>query len=355
VSAKSPNSRWAWAALILAAVVAMAAIALPVPFVTKSPGPVFDVLGEIDGEPVLEIEGAKSFPTTGILDMTTVAESGGTGGSLNTISALFGVFSGSTSVVPLDEQYPDGAPSGQDRERQQLVFAASQSQALAAAAGYTDRPIEIEAIVFDVVPDGPSAGKLERADVIVAINGAAIKQAKEVAESIADLPVGTQVRFDVKRDEAAESVSVTTAAGPEDDRSVVGIIVDNRYASDFEATIGLQDIGGPSAGMIFALAMVDQLTKSDLLMDQHVAGTGTITAAGDVGPIGGIDKKMIGAQKAGAELFLGPARNCEDILGNEPEGLRVVPVQTLGDSVRAVEDWLANRDLPTCPLENQSN
>jgi len=354
VSVKSPHSRWAWAALVLVAIVAVAAVVLPVPFVTKSPGPVFDVLGEIDGQPVLEIEGAKSFSTTGMLDLTTVAESGGAGGNLNAISAIFGVFSGSTSVVPLDQQYPDGPPSEQDRERQELVFAASQSEALAAAANYTDRPVQTEAVVFDVVPDGPSQGKLERGDVIESINGETISQASAVGEAISELPVGSDVEFAVERDDAAEEVQVTTAAGPEGN-SVVGIFVDNRYSSDFEATIGLQDIGGPSAGMIFSMAMVDKLTKEDLLMGNHVAGTGTITAAGDVGPIGGIDKKMIAAQSAGAELFLGPAANCEDIMGNEPEGLQVVPVRTLDDSVAAVQDWLANRDLPGCPLENRTS
>ncbi|MDA9912954.1 PDZ domain-containing protein [Candidatus Nanopelagicales bacterium] len=354
MSAKSAHSKWAWFALVLVAIVAVAAVVLPVPYVTKSPGPVFDVLGEIDGQPVLEIEGAKSYPTTGMLDITTVAESGGAGGSLNAVSAIFAVFSRSSSVVPVDQQYPDGPPSEQDRERQELVFAASQSEALAAAANFTNRPVQTDAVVFDVVPEGPSEGKLERSDVIKSVNGDTIGQASEVGEVVSKLPVGSEADFAVERDGSPEQIQVTTAEGP-DGSSVVGIFVDNRYSSNFEATIGLQDIGGPSAGMIFSLAMVDKLTKEDLLLDEHVAGTGTITAAGDVGPIGGIDKKMIAAQGAGAELFLGPADNCEDILGNEPEGLTVVPVQTLDDSVAAVQDWLANRDLPTCPLENQTS
>jgi PDZ domain-containing protein len=111
-------------------------------------------------------------------------------------------------------------------------------------------------------------------------------------------------------------------------------------------TVG--DIGGPSAGMMFALGIIDKLTSLDLADGRFIAGTGEITAAGQVQAIGGIQQKMVGARDAGATIFLAPASNCSDVDGSIPAGLRVVKVSTLSQAVSDLEALKAGRSVPSC-------
>lgn len=349
------RNRWSAAALILISLLAVGSIVAPVPFLARSPGPVFDVLGDFDGKPVLEIKGAKSFPTSGQLDMTTVSEAGGNGGSLTVVSALVGLFDPDSSVVPAEEKYPNGPPPEDDREVQQKVFAASQSVALAAAANQVGRPVTSQAVVFDVVPDSPADGLLRAADVIKSVNGESVDDGRQVGEIVSALPAGSTIVFKIIRDGAAKTESVISKSVPIDpedpdgpSKSVVGIFVDNHYESDFRAKVSLDDIGGPSAGLVFAMAMVDHLQKADMFEGHHVAGTGTIGPDGSVGPIGGIDKKMIAAKSAGVELFLAPVDNCAEVTASTPTGLTVVPVDSLDRAIESTQDWLAGRDLASC-------
>jgi PDZ domain-containing protein len=352
------QNKWTALALVLIGLIVVASIVVPVPFVKRSPGPVFDVLGDIDGSPVLQIKGTKSHPTSGRLDMTTVSEAGGSGSSLYVTTAVLGLFDPDSSVVPAEERFPDGEPSDQDREVQERVFAASQSTAVAAAADYLERPVTSQAIVFDVIPEAPADGVLKAADVIETVNGQAVDDRKQVGEIIGVLPTGSRVVFEFIREGAAQTKEVPTQQVPVDpedpegeQKSVVGVLIDNHYESDFEAEVALDDIGGPSAGLVFSMAMVDRLQKEDLFQGHHVAGTGTIGAKGSVGAIGGIDKKLVAAHDAGAELFLAPARNCKKVAKSTPAGLTVVPVESLDTAIQATKDWLAGRELASCEVD----
>ncbi len=116
-------------------------------------------------------------------------------------------------------------------------------------------------------------------------------------------------------------------------------------------TIQLDNVGGPSAGMMFALGIVDQLTPGELNGGENVAGTGTIDAEGTVGPIGGIRQKLYGARDAGAEYFLAPAANCDEVVGHVPDGLQVIRTGTLEESLDALSVIAEGGDvasLPTC-------
>src|SRR5690606_10810906 len=118
----------------------------------------------------------------------------------------------------------------------------------------------------------------------------------------------------------------------------------------FDVTIQLDNVGGPSAGMMFALGIVDVLTPGEATGGEDIAGTGTIAGDGDVGPIGGIRQKLYGARDAGADWFLAPQENCDEVTGHVPDGLRVVSVDTLADALTAV-DAIAHGDvdgLPAC-------
>lgn len=336
---------WAVLAIVLSLVVVAGAVLLPIPFVTRSPGPVFDILGTNDDKQVLVITGTRTHPTTGVLDMTTVAESGGSSGPLNVGSALVGLFMPDTTVVP-----DDSAANPEDREVQEAIFRDSTSGALGAAARFLDRPVQSRATVLQVLAGGASEGVLRDGDVVVAIDGTTVDTREDVSAAVSGQPVGTTFAVTVERDGKREVVEVTSRPDPDDpNRAVIGVLLDDQYRSDFEATVNLDNIGGPSAGLMLSIGMVDRLTPGDLLAGRTVAGTGTIDGQGRVGAIGGIDKKMIAAQQAGAELFLAPADNCPDVLGAQPDGLPVVPVETLTEAITAIEDWQAGRPLPGCP------
>lgn len=336
---------WAVIAGVLTMLTVTAAVLAPIPFVARSPGPVFDILGTHQDKPVLQIDGAKSYPTTGVLDMTTVSETGGSAGPMNVGTALVGLFMPDTSVLP-DET----AGQVNSRQADEAIFDASQSQALGAAAGYLERPVSSQVVVLEVVPGSAAEGQLEPGDVVIALDGARITDRRQIVEGIGSQPPGTTFDFTVKREGERESVSVTSRPDDQDpEHGLVGILADNRYRSDFTATVNLDGIGGPSAGLMLSVGMVDKLTPDDLLSGRKVAGTGTIDGEGVVGPIGGIDKKMLAAHDAGAELFIAPKGNCVDVVAAQPDGLQVVPVATLTQAIKALQDWQADRPLLGCP------
>lgn len=339
----SRGRAWVVAALTLTVLTVAAAVLAPIPFVARSPGPVFDILGEVDGKQVLEIGDAQTYPTSGVLDMTTVAESGGPAGPINVGTALVGLVAPDTSVLP-DES------SERDRSADQAIFDASQSQALGAAANYLERPVTTQVVVLEVSPDSAAQGQLEPGDQILRINGKRIGDRTDVVDIVGGEPPGTEFRMVVRRGDERLRVNLTSRPDPDDpERGLIGIVPEDSYRSDFTATVNLDGIGGPSAGLMLALGIVDRLTPGELIGGGTVAGTGTIDGAGTVGPIGGIDKKMLAAQDAGADLFLAPVDNCPDVLGNAPDGLQVVPVADLTEAVAAIEAWRANQPLPGCP------
>ena len=134
----------------------------------------------------------------------------------------------------------------------------------------------------------------------------------------------------------------------------LGIFLATSFEFPFDVSIALDDVGGPSAGMMFALGIIDRLTPEGMTEGRHFAGTGTIDSAGNVGPIGGIAQKMVGASDAGAEFFLAPADNCGEVVGNIPAGLGVVRVSTLDEARSAVEALAAGTspaDLAQCTAE----
>jgi len=99
---------------------------------------------------------------------------------------------------------------------------------------------------------------------------------------------------------------------------------------------------------MFALGIIDMITPDNLTGGKFIAGTGEITATGQVDPIGGIQQKMVGARNAGATVFLTPAGNCSDTAGAVPAGLKIVKVSTLSQAVSDLEAIKANKPVPSC-------
>jgi len=337
------------AGLTGALVIAMAW--LPVPYVALSPGPVFNTLGEIDGKPIITVSGATTYPTDGRLDATTVYETGGPGSRLTLLAALRGWIDSGVSVVPSDLLHPadENAQDAKQQSVEQMTF--SQQDAVAAALLYLDKPVRPVVQVKAVINDSPADGVLEPADLIVSVDGHRVRGPEQVRRSISSRTPGDPVTLTVLRGGKRLTVDLVTEESPDDPgRAVVGVIPGRGYVSPISVDISLGNVGGPSAGLVFSLAVIDKLTPGTLGGDAAIAGTGTIDAQGKVGPIGGIEQKLHGARGDGARYFLAPGENCADVVGNIPHGLQVVRIDTLDGAVTAVKQIAtgATDQLPTC-------
>lgn len=345
-------SRRGWTVLLsFVIVIALALVGgfVRVPYVAVSPGPTYGTLGQIDGKLVVEVDGHQTYPTSGQLRMTTV--------SVNQDVTLFGALglwmNSRHALVPREEFIPPGKTE-QDVEREnQQMFDESQSNAEVAALRYLNFPIVV--IAAQITTNTPADQVLDPGDRLVTVNGKQIVTAEDVRASLQGTTPGTPVTITFTRGggpEQTASVTLARAADfvKDDNRAegFLGLQAAERADVPFKTTIHLDDVGGPSAGLIFALAIVDRLTPGELEQGRTVAGTGEIDPRGNVTPIGGIPFKLVAAREAGATAFLVPAANCVEARSQAPDGLQLVRVDTLTTAVRALEDINAGRPVPTC-------
>lgn len=355
---KSAIALLASVAVTLALVVAT--LVLPVPFVKMAPGPTFNVIGDIDGQEVIAISGTTTYPTTGTLDMTTVRESGGPRGGLTFFDAVGSWFNSDDAVVPRELVYPDEITGEEVKLRNAALFSTSESDAVAAALNFLQLPVTTEIVATAIVADAPADGVFQARDEILTVDGVPVKSPSDVVKAVQSQPVGTTFEFGIRRASENDSdktfiiknmtLEVTSAPNPTNqDMPFIGISVGELYSAEFDIDFTLQDVGGPSAGLMFATGIVDKLTSTDLTGGGNVAGTGTIAPEGEIGPIGGIRQKLAGARNAGAELFLMPRQHCAEAEGYVPDGLTVVPVSTLTDAIDQITAWVQGGSLDTCP------
>ncbi|HET8970129.1 MAG TPA: PDZ domain-containing protein [Candidatus Nanopelagicales bacterium] len=322
---------------------------VPVPFVELSPGPTFNTIGEVDGKPVIEVSGRQTYPTAGHLDLTTVSERGGPFGPVYTSRALVGWFDPDVRVLPQSALFPDDASEDQVDAQNQADFTGSQSDAIAAAMHYLHIPVTERAEVAAVAPGAPADGVLEPGDVIVSVDGTKTSTPTQVGEAMAATAPGDVVELEVLREGKPMSLTVVAGAAPTGPHhGYLGVTTTIGYVPPFDIDFALQDVGGPSAGLMFSLGIIDTLTPSQLNGGRFVAGTGTIDPSGTVGPIGGIGQKIAAAATAGATLFLAPADNCAEATARVPEGLTIARVSTLDDAAAALGDYVAGRPVPSC-------
>jgi Lon-like protease len=340
---------------IAAGVALFGALLMPVPYVILSPGPVFNTLGEFGGEDILAISGTTTYPPTGQLDMTTVRERGGPYGPLTALEAVLAALGSRSRVVPEELVFPPGVTSQESRERGAAEFTAAQSNAVAAALGSLDIPVSEEALVAQVDSDGSAAGVLEIGDVIVTISGAQVTSTEQVVNTVRATPPGSTLDVVVRRDGQDTQLALPVGESPEEPgQGRIGVLLRSVYEGPFPIEFSLGGIGGPSAGMMFALAIIDELTPGDLTGGTTIAGTGTIDPQGNVGAIGGIQQKMIGAREAGATLFLAPESNCDAVTGAVPNGLTVAAVSTLQDAQDAIVEFSEGRTPRACPVPDDA-
>ena len=327
------------ASLVLVALVCVA-IFVPMPYVVMSPGLTENTLGTVKGKPVIAVSGHKTYPTSGHLDLTTVSvTSPGSPSRLPDILAAW--WSANEIVLPRDVVYPpEQSVQAVKKENEAAML---DSQSLAIAAGLAEAGIDsVSVTVHSVEPGAPADGVLRKGDEIVAVNGRRVDSSQDAVAAISGLAPGSRVKLMLSRDGDDRTVSVKTEASPDDEsKARVGVQLSEDFDPPFDVKVTLgREIGGPSAGLIFALAIYDLITPGELTGGRYVAGTGTIDPAGAVGPIGGIQQKIAGASQNGATIFLVPADNCDEA-GQSPlaDEIDLVKVATMDDAVAALRAY----------------
>lgn len=314
-----------------------------VPYVALGPGPTFDTLGEVDGKQVVDIEGAEVHPTSGHLNMTTVSQRD----DLTLVQALVFWASGNDQLIPRDLVYPPDKSREEVEEANSRDFRESEDSAEYAALDYLKYPMAIT--VESIAEDGPSEGKLQAGDAIVGVNNTPVANLDEFQAILKDTKPGDTVVVDYRRKNApAGTVEVTLGEHPNGDQGYMGVNVLDAPWAPFSIEFNLANIGGPSAGLMFSLAVVDKLTTGDLNGSKFVAGTGTITGDGKVGSIGGITHKIAAAADAGATVFLVPAENCDEAKTADENGIDLLKVETLGQAIDSMRTLSAGGEPPRC-------
>jgi PDZ domain-containing protein len=322
---------------------------VPVPYAIEQPGPAIDVLGEYKDEQVITIDGQKTYPTDGELMMTTVSVTGGPGYPVTGPQVIRSWLDPTRAVLPRETVFPTGQTQEQTDEQNAAAMTGSQDSAIAVALDELDIDYDTTVLVSQVSEGAPADGLLEPGDQVLAINGEMADDAAGFQKITQEADPDTPLAVSVRRDGTDQTVPVPTEMV--DGTPRMGIVLAAGYDFPFEVTIGVGDVGGPSAGTMFALGVYDDLTPGALTGGESIAGTGTIAADGAVGAIGGIRQKMVGAQESGAEFFLAPADNCADVVGHEPDGMSVVKVETFEDALHATESIAESGDaegLPVC-------
>ncbi|MGB5167983.1 MAG: PDZ domain-containing protein [Acidimicrobiia bacterium] len=341
---RQPIPKWPFvlAGLLLAIGVAVA-IAWPikVPYYTLSPGPLYDtsdfvfVVGE---EAQSEIDGELFFLTVALSEA-------------NLFEYVAGQLNPKVEIAPRQNFRPPGV-SPEDLRRENLArMEQSKTDATFVALtklGYEPTYTGTGALVIETVPDSAADGVLLSDDVIVAIDGTEVAFRSDVTDRLGEMNIGDQVTLTIERvidgsdDVEVLDVNIILGAHSDDpDRPMVGVLLDNNapiVEFPVEVETDTQNIGGPSAGMMFTLEIMNQLTEEDLTGGERIAGTGTIARDGTVGGIGGVKQKVYGAIDAGAVVVLVPASNYEDALEAAGDKIVVVRVETIDDAL----EYLSN-------------
>jgi PDZ domain-containing protein len=323
---------------------------IPSPYAIGTAGPTFDTLGEVEGVPLVSISGAPTFETTGELRLTTVSEAQASSTPFTVGQVISGYFSPEATVLPEEAVFgdPDQRDEQQDTSAQEWVT--SQERATVSALEALGIEVPATLTIVEVSSESNASGLLQADDVIIAADGQGVQSWADFSAAINAHEVGEDITVTVER--AGDTVDATFALlGTPGGEPLIGILVDPVFDLPIEVDVKIDSVGGPSAGSMFALAIMDLLTEQDELQGAKVAGTGTIDIDGDIGPIGGIQLKMIGAREDGADFFLAPVENCDAVVGHVPEGLSVYAVDDLDEAYAAVLAIGRNdtSDLPVCP------
>lgn len=334
-------------ALPLVLILVILAWVVPLPYTIYRPGPTENVLARVQVNP----KDHATYPDdTGEIRMTTVNET-----LRNTHLGLWALMGAwldkDAAVYPSSVAYAPNQTQQQDQQQGQQQMVTAQQTAAYVALEQLGFHVFVGARVDQAPEKGaPAYGKLRKGDIITAVGSTRIALGEDLATTVHALKPGRPATFTVKRGGQTRTVAITPVQ--QDGVSIIGIgTPGDATRMPFPVNVDIpEDIGGPSAGLMMSLAIYDYLTPGSLTGGQPIAGTGTISDDGEVGPIGGIQQKIPGAMHAGAKLFLVPADNCEDVLNADHGGMRLARVTTMRSALRIIKVWAAdhNADLPTC-------
>jgi PDZ domain-containing protein len=345
-------TRQTWTAFVSALAficLAVLLVVVPVPVVSWSPRGTRDTLGNVGQEPMINVQGIDTYPTTGRLDMTIVAITPADA-QLSLPQALLAYWLPHRDALPREAVYAPGKSAEEVENEDADMMETAQDDAVVAALRADSRAVTAMPAIYSVTVGGPAHKLLLPGDLVVSVDGIATPDVEAVAKRIRAHSIGEKVRFVVIRDKVQTDVNVTTVeSNVQSDVPVIGISLATGYRYDPDISFDLgQQIGGPSAGLVFALAIYDKITNGPLLADRHLAGTGKITPNGDVEAIGGVQEKIAAAEKAGAVAFFVPAGNCRDLAGVRTN-MALIKVGTLKNAIDAVQTLNVSGDTSVLP------
>ena len=292
--------------------------------------------GLVDGNPTIQVGGAATYPTEGKLLMTTVSVTR-VDSRLGLPEAVMAYLLPARDALPREAIYPPGRSADDVKAAEVAMMDTSKDNAVVAALRSADVPVTELPMVAGVVLTGPSNGQLAPGDLIEKVDSVAVQSIEDVRRAIRKHQVGDTVSSDVLRAGKALKVTITSISSSQD-RRVPAVGIDLATGYRYAPTISYRidpGVVGPSAGLMFALAIYDELTPGGLTLGKSIAGTGEIQPTGEVARIGAIQEKIAAASSAGADAFLVPAGNCNDLSGLQTH-LELIKVNTLSDAIGAI-------------------
>ncbi|WP_344057872.1 YlbL family protein [Terrabacter lapilli] len=321
------------------------------PYAVMSPGPTENTLGASGdgGKPIISVSGLPTYPTDGALRFTTVRVEGGPGYPVDVWDVLRAWIDPAREVLPVDEVFDPQVTKEQVAEENAIQMEGSQEEATAVALRALGKKVPTHVAIAGITDGSKAKGLLAVGDRLQRIGDENVTDTQQVRDVLQRTKPGQPVTVTVTRQGKERTVQVPTITG-QGGRTALGVILGLTHDFPAKVTIDAGAIGGPSAGLMFSLGIYDKLTPGALAGGNQIAGTGTIDDAGNVGPIGGIRQKLAGARADGAQYFLAPARNCDEVVGHVPDGLTVVKVGTFAEARTAVEGIAKGQtgSLPHC-------
>jgi PDZ domain-containing protein len=337
--APDAEEHWSWRrrrllvslGILLLIVPFLAGIFITVPYYLISPGEARGVAELIK----VKGDNAKVFPPKGKILFTTVSLAG----DVNVFRALAGWLDDEVEVIP-EERITGGAPRQEVRQQNIQAMVDSKLTATKVALerlGYRVTVNGDGALVTDVKVGDPADGQLQVGDVIKSIDGEAVTLHDQVVSKVRQHQAGDVIKIGFNRGGADKTVDLTSVADPEGKARIGVVLQTNNLKYDFPIDVSIETglVGGPSAGLAFTLALIDDLTEGELTGGRNVAVTGTIDAAGNVGPVGGVAQKTVTARDAGAVAFLVPPEEEKDAKRFAGK-MEIIPVETLADALAAL-------------------
>lgn len=342
-----------WLLLVFTAITTLVLSLLPAPYVVNQPGPTYDTLGEVatdSGEvSLIEVPNSPTYSQSGQMRLTTVTRVGNPEALPSWWEVLAAWVDREKSVMPVDAAFPPGFSVEDNREAARIDMENSQQEAIAAALSHLDIPFTSFVRVEAVVEGGPSEGIITQGDIVRQAGGEPVSDVTGLRALIAENGVQDPIDIVVDRDGVDQVLQIIPRMTEGDQPApAIGVLVSGRYDFPIQVEILLDNVGGPSAGLAFAIGVIEKLTPEEIVPPGVIASTGTISASGEVGGVGGVRHKAFGAENSGASLFLIPEENCDQVAGVTFPNMDIVPVTTLQEAIEVLASSRSGLSLPSC-------